>query len=95
MGIFSFFSNSSNSERTLSEEEYLAYKKYLEDKKYFEEEKTIWKGNQYKQNRESFEKSESVRLRENKVYLREKQIKEKEEELKANVAYAEGKLAET
>lgn len=32
MGIFSFFSNSSNSERTLSEEEYLAYKKYLEDK---------------------------------------------------------------
>ena len=31
MGIFSFFSNSSNSERTLSEEEYLAYKKYLED----------------------------------------------------------------
>ena len=95
MGIFSFFSNSSNSERTLSEEEYLAYKKYLEDKKYFEEEKTIWKENQYKQNLESFEKSESVRLRENKVYLREKQIKEKEEELKANVAYAEGKLAET
>ena len=72
MGLFSFFSQSNNSERNLSGEEYLAYRKYLDDKKYFEEEKRVWQQKEKRENEEILKKKEELFIRERNVKAKEK-----------------------